>query len=71
MWHTLPRLGGADDQPAGLLRRMTVAYNYWLAHDAYRRMDPMKRTEWVNENEGQYNLVQNVKEMKEVADAIV
>ncbi len=61
-----PRGGGLEDQPAGLIGRMTVLYNYWFAHKAYRQRDVEHHKDWVNSHPDLMAMVNEVKRMKDL-----
>jgi len=73
MFNALPRAGGLEDQPAGLIRKMMVAYNYWTAHRAYAEHDYSHHAEWMEANKRLFALVKEVREIceKDGIDAII
>lgn len=64
-FHALPETGGLLDQPAGLLNRMTQAFNAWNAFKAYEQRDPSKNLEWIEANPDLYAIIRRVKKLRE------
>ena len=54
----LPNAGGLRDQPAGMMLRMTAAYNVWNAHIKYKsaEFDP----KWISSNKDMWNIISEV-----------
>ena len=69
MYHALPEQGGLLDQPAGLLRRMTQAYNVWFSHKEYMQRDVNKHKEWIEDNPDLYATILRVKQLREKPNA--
>lgn len=67
-YRSLPEPGGLLDQPAGLLKRMTGAYNIWLAHKSYRQRDLRKTKEWIEANPDLYESIQQVRKLRNDAE---
>jgi len=65
-YRALPEAGGLLDQPAGLLSRMTQAYNAWFAFDRYRRRDMSKHKQWIEANPDLWNEIQRIKKLREI-----
>ena len=49
-YKALPESGGLLDQPAGLLEKMTAAYNAWMAFKSFRERDSSKTSQWIEAN---------------------
>lgn len=64
-YHALPEAGGLLDQPAGLLNRMTAAYNAWQAFDRYRRRDVSKHQQWVEANPELWNEILRIRKLRD------
>lgn len=67
-FRALPRAGGLEDQPAGLLSRMLQAWNTFTAVLTYRRMeaqDPDGREKWKTTNPELWEIIQNVRKLRE------
>ncbi len=64
-YHALPEVGGLFDQPAGLLSRITQAYNVWIAFKRYCQRDVNKHKEWVEANPDLYETILRVNKLRE------
>jgi hypothetical protein len=61
----LPLAGGLFDQPAGLLSRMTQAYNTWLAYHSFHNCDLAHYDKWAKANPDLNRILQRVRKLRE------
>lgn len=61
-WHYLPRAGGIQDQPAGLLNKMNMSMSVYNAIQGYNAAE--STAEWAALNPGSYNTWQMVMEIR-------
>ena len=60
----LPEAGGIYDQPAGLLRRMRIAYNIFVAWSDWKRLPADKIGDWITAYPGRHEIVQMILEAR-------
>jgi len=65
-WRALPKSGGLDNQPAGLVQRMSVLANVYDAVSLWRRESNWAR--WSQENPAAWRIVQMVIELRKEAE---
>ena len=58
----LPNSGGLRDQPAGLMLRMSAAYNVWNAHSSYK--SAQFNPEWIKSNPGLMQIIGEVASLR-------
>ena len=61
-WGALPDTGGLLDQPAGLIRRMTVARNVYRAVKSQQEASSL--AEWSINNPDHWRIVSNVRKLR-------
>ena len=66
-WNVLPNPGGLLDQPAGMVRRMTVLNNVYEAVKAFRAARNV--AEWCDQYPDAWNLVQHVLKLRKLLHA--
>jgi hypothetical protein len=62
-WHCLPRAGGYDDQPAGLMNRITMAWNVYDAFQGFAHAE--NAVDWAAAHPDAPKLMQWVEELRE------
>ena len=65
-WGSLPRAGGLDDQPVGLVARMATAGNVYDAIRSWRKSPNWIK--WQADNPGAWDVVQAVIELRKQAE---
>jgi hypothetical protein len=65
-FRTLPRAGGLDDQPAGLLAKMSYLHQVAQAHWAYEKdgQEPGKQVAWIKNHPDWWRLIKQVRELR-------
>lgn len=73
-WGTMEEAGGLQDQPAGLVDRVTAAMNVYEAFKSYlanqgTKDDPERLVRWTKVSPGQMKIVAMVQRMRDGKDA--
>lgn len=70
-WGHLPKAGGLDDQPPGLMDRVTTLLNVYEAHSAYRRalLNQVNMHKWEADNPQAARIMAAVRELEKLMEA--
>ena len=56
-WGALPCVGGLEDQPAGLMRMLTIVANVYDSFKEFMGVAPGLKAEWVEKNPAKWQLI--------------
>lgn len=59
-FNTLPRGGGTEDQEAGLLERMSIIGDAYMAYSEYWKLTPGTGAAWQRRNPGKWAIVAEI-----------